>query len=114
MRHILITLSAVTLIAMAGCASEKTASNGGGAAMAATSGISAEAQTALSQAQAAIKEAKSKYALWTTAEKAMDAAEADAKKGDSAGVIKNAKMAEDLAHLGIAQLNEPPLELKNL
>jgi murein lipoprotein len=113
MRQTLITLSAATLIALSGCASDKMSSSDNGASMTAT-GISAEAQAALSQAEAAVKEAKSKYALWTTAQKAMAAADEAAKKGDSAGVIKNAQTAEELAKLGIKQLSEPTLELQNL
>jgi len=116
MRHILlITLSAATLLAMTGCASEKAATTSSSApAATAAPAISSNAQAALGKAQTAVKEAKAKYALWTTAENALNAAEEAAQKGDSEGVMKNAKTAEEQAHLGMEQAKLPPLELKNL
>jgi flagellar basal body L-ring protein FlgH len=75
-----------------------------------TPAISAEAQQALTQAEADIKLAKSKYALWTTAQSSLDAAEQAAKAGDSATVLKQAKLASDLAQLGIGQLSYPSTE----
>ena len=68
----------------------------------------------MSSAQTAVKEAAAKYALWTTAESAIKAAEDAAKAGDSDAVIKNAKRAEQQARLGLEQAKLPPLELKNL
>lgn len=114
MRPILTSLSAAILFAMAGCASQQPAARTGSANPAATPAINAEAQAALSNAAAAVKEAKEKYALWTTAENALNAANEAAAKGDSEAVIKNAKTAEEQAHLGLEQAQKPPLELKNL
>jgi hypothetical protein len=115
MRHIVVTLTAVSLLAVTGCASqqaEKTMTSS--TSPTAAPAISAGAQAELAAAQAAVDEAKAHYALWTTAESAMKAAEEAATKGDSDGVIKNAKMAEDLANLGLQQAKLPPLELKDL
>ncbi|MGO9446773.1 MAG: hypothetical protein ACLPXB_18650 [Thiobacillaceae bacterium] len=117
MREILVTLTAASLLAMAGCASqpsEKVTTGSTAATQVAMPALSAEAQADLAAAHAAVDEAKAQYALWTTAESAMKAAEEAATKGDSEGVIKNAKMAEDLANLGLEQAKLPPLALKNL
>jgi hypothetical protein len=73
--------------------------------------ISAEAQAALSAAQADVKTAKAKNALWTTADNALKAAEAAAGKGDSATVLKDSKVASDQAKKGLAQLNYPELKV---
>jgi flagellar basal body L-ring protein FlgH len=74
--------------------------------------LSEAAQQALDKAEADAKAAKAKFALWTTTEKALKAAQEAAKAGDSATVIKQAKFASDLAALGIAQLSYPTTELK--
>jgi hypothetical protein len=49
--------------------------------------------------------------LWTTAADALKAAEAAAAKGDSATVLKDSKIASDMAHRGLAQLNDPVLKV---
>ncbi len=82
------------------------------APVAAKASISAEAQQALTQAEADVKMAKSKFALWTTTDSALKAAKEAAKSGDSAAVIKQATMASDLAKLGIGQLSYPSTEQK--
>jgi murein lipoprotein len=112
MRHILISLTAVSLLALTGCATESKKSVA--TTQPATPAISADAKAALDKAEAVVKEAKAKYALWTTADSAITAAEEAATKGDSEGVIKNAKTAEQQAQLGLEQAKMPPLQLKNL
>jgi len=112
MRQILISLTAVSLLALAGCATESKKSVE--TTQPAAPAISADAKAALDKAETAVKEAKAKYALWTTAESAITAAEEAAAKGDSESVMKNAKTAEEQAHLGLEQAKMPPLQLKNL
>jgi len=73
--------------------------------------ISAEAQAALTAAQADVKAAKAQNALWTTADAALKAAEEAAAKGDSATVLKQAKLASDHVKKGMAQLNYPMLKV---
>ncbi len=114
MRHILLVLAATSLLTLGGCATQPSPTTAPKAAEAAKPAISAEAQAALSTAQAAVKDAKAKGALWTTAENALTAAEAAAAKGDSEGVIKNAKTASDHVKLGLEQAKYPPLQLKDL
>jgi hypothetical protein len=72
---------------------------------------SAEAKAALAAAQADVKTAKAKNALWTTADAALKAAEEAAKKGDSATVIKQSKLASDHVKKGLAQLDYPLLKV---
>ncbi len=104
-----VAIAGIFAIALSACgtAPTKTSEAPKAAAMAT---ISAEAQQALTQAEADIKLAKSKYALWTTADAALKSAQEAAKSGDSAGVIKQAKFASDLANAGLAQLSYPSTE----
>ena len=74
--------------------------------------LSEAAQQALAQAEADVNTVKAKFALWTTAESALSAAEAAAKNGDSAVVLKQAKFVSDQVALGIAQLSYPSTEPK--
>lgn len=74
--------------------------------------ISAEATQALAQAMADVKEAKAKFALWSTADAAMKEAEEAAKKGDSATVIAKCKFVSAQVKAGIAQLSYPSTEAK--
>ena len=113
MRNALLALTAASLMALGGCASQ-TATSTTKPAEAAKPAISADAQTALKAAQDAAKDAKTKGALWTTAENALKAAETAAEKGDSEGVIKNAKTASDQIKLGMEQAKYPTLQLKDL
>jgi murein lipoprotein len=69
--------------------------------------LSDEAKQALAQAEADIKAAQEKKALWTTAQDALKQAKEAAKKNDSAAVIKHAKQASEHAKLGIAQTQYP-------
>lgn len=112
MRNTLLALTAASMLFLGGCATQATTASK--PAEPAGPAISAEAQAALTAAQADVKMAKSKYDLWTTAQSALEAAEKAAAAGDSAGVIKNAKTASEQAQLGIKQGNYPVEELKNL
>lgn len=120
MRHILTTLTAASVLALIGCAAQSAGTGSAPSAAPAQTqapaqpAISAEAQAALKSAEAAVLEAQKKYALWTTADTAIKAAEQAAKAGDSDAVIKNAKIAEQQAHLGLVQAKAPPLDMKNL
>ena len=109
MRNILLALTAASLLTLGGCATQSTT-----AAKESAPSISADAKAALTAAQAAVKDAKSKGALWTTADSALTAAEEAANKGDSEGVIKNAKTASEQAKLGLEQMKYPVLQLKDL
>ncbi len=62
---------------------------------------------ALAKAQADVKAAAAKDALWTTAQAALKEAEVAAKKGNSADVVKFAQVASDQANLGLAQTRYP-------
>jgi murein lipoprotein len=108
MSKVLLALTSAALLGLSGCANMNTPA---ASAEPAKATISAEAQTALSAAQADIKLAKSKNALWTTAADALKKAEAAATKGDSATVLKDAKLASDHVQKGLAQLNYPMLKV---
>ncbi len=72
--------------------------------------ISDAAQQALTQAEADVKTAKAKFALWTTADSAFKAAQEAAKSGDSDVVIKQAKFVSDQVARGLAQVAYPSTE----
>ena len=72
--------------------------------------ISAEAEQALAKAEADINLARSKFALWTSAENALKSARKAASTGDSVAVIKHAGQASDQARLGLAQIDYPSTE----
>lgn len=110
MRKIVFTLTAISLLALAGCSTY----NSQAPAAAAKPAISPQAQAALDEASASMKEAKSDFDVWTVAAAAYKKAQAAAAKGDSATVIKEAKEATALNKLSIQQSKEPPLQLKNL
>lgn len=76
-------------------------------AAAAATPVSEEASQALSKAEADVKQAKAKGALWTTATDALKKAKEAAAKGDSATTLKLSKNASDQARLGMEQLNYP-------
>lgn len=102
MNKFIIALIGASVLAISGCAgTTQTAS-------APTNGtLSSEAKTALAQAQADVAAAKKHGDLWTNAANALKAAEAAAKAGDSATVIKDSKTASDAAKLGIEQASLP-------
>lgn len=118
MQKIMIALAGAGLLVLAGC--EATAPTKPDAPPAATkpaaapaakapevAPLSEEAKTALAKAEADVKEAQSKKALWTTAQDALKAANAAAEKGDSAAVIKHAAKASEHVKLGIEQTKYP-------
>ena len=107
MSKVLLALTSAALLGLSGCATQQASQP----ATASKGAISAEAQAALSAAQADVKAAKAKNALWTTAEAALQAAEEAAAKGDSATVLKEAKLASDHVKKGMAQLNSPRLKV---
>jgi hypothetical protein len=115
MSKVLLALTSVALLGLSGCAdlyvNKPAAKPEAKAAEPAKPTISAEAQAALTAAQAAAKDAKAKNALWTTAENALKAAEAAAEKGDSATVLKETKLANDQIQKGLGQLNYPMLKV---
>lgn len=104
-KHILIA-AAVGMLSLAGCQSAPPP-----AAAPAKVTLSDEAQIALAWAESDVKTAQSQGALWTTANAALKTAKEAAAKGDSAAVIKNAKMASTHAKLGIEQKQGPLLTL---
>ncbi len=69
--------------------------------------LSEAAAKALAQAEADVKMAKAKNALWTTADKAFKEAKEAATMGDSAKVLKAAAFASSQVKLGLEQLNYP-------
>ncbi len=78
----------------------------------AAASITPEAQALLTQAENDVTDAKAKFALWTTAESALQAAREAAAAGDSAGVIKHAGFASSQVKLGLEQLKLPSTERK--
>ncbi|MBS4096783.1 MAG: hypothetical protein KGZ83_08120 [Sulfuricella sp.] len=74
--------------------------------------LSAEAQQALTAAESDWKNAKAKYALWTTTDSAYQNAQESAKAGDSATVLKLSKRVSDEAKVALGQLNYPSTEIK--
>jgi flagellar basal body L-ring protein FlgH len=105
-KQMFITLAAAGLLALAGCQSAPTKEAAAGPA------LSDEAKAALAKAEADVKAASAKAALWTTAEDALKAAQAAAKKGDSAAVVKEARVASEQAALGMGQTAYPPTVIK--
>ncbi|MHB1086024.1 MAG: hypothetical protein ACYCZA_14455 [Thiobacillus sp.] len=101
MSKVLLALTSAALLALSGCADMQYSQGPD----------KAEAQAALAQAQADVKMAKSRNALWTTAADALKNAETAATKGDSATVLKNAKLASDYVKKGLAQLNYPLIQV---
>ena len=110
MSKVLLALTSVALLGLSGCA-DLYVNKPGDKPAAAKAAISAEAQAALTAAQADVKNAKAKNALWTTADAALKAAEKAAAEGDSATVIKQSKLASDHVKKGLAQLNYPMIKI---
>jgi len=69
--------------------------------------VTDEAKQALSKAEADVKAARAKGALWTSAEDALNKAKESAQEGDSSAVIKHAKTASEHVQLGLEQLKYP-------
>ncbi len=110
MSKALLVLTSVVLLGLSGCA-DMNAKQSSSEATPTKAGISAQAQAALTTAQADVKATQAKHDLWTTADAALKAAEAAADKGDSATVLKEAKHASDQAKKALAQLNYPMLKI---
>jgi murein lipoprotein len=115
MSKILFALTSAALLGLSGCAdlyvNQPAKPAAAATPAAAKAEISAEAKAALASAQAAAKDAQSKNALWTTAQNALNAAEAAAAKGDSDTVMKQAKIVNDHVQKGLVQLNYPMLKV---
>lgn len=115
MQKNLLALTAAVLVGMSGCAGMQNQEQASAAttapAEAAKPALSAEAQAALAEATADVKMAKSKNALWTTAEAALKSAEEAAATGDSATVIKQSNIAREHVKLGLGQLAYPQLKI---
>ena len=114
MRNILIPLATLGFLLLGGCQGSgavkpDTAASPAAppAAEAAKPALSAEAQQALSKAEADVKEGKAQKSLWTTAEDALKKAHEAAAKGDSAATLKLSKTASEQARLGLEQKNYP-------
>lgn len=102
-KQMLIALATAGLLVLGGCQTTPAQPD----KAAATPALSDEAKAALAKAEADVKAASAKGALWTTADAALKAAKEAAAKGDSAAVIKNAKLASEHAALGLAQKSYP-------
>jgi len=112
MHKIMIALAGAGLLALAGCESTMPVKAEAPQAPAKVEAapkaqLTEEAKQALAKAEADIKEAQAKKALWTTAQDALKQAKAAAEANDSAAVIKHAKEASEFARLGIAQTQYP-------
>jgi hypothetical protein len=120
MQKIMIALAGASLLVLAGCeataptkpdtppvAAKPEVTPVAGVKAPEVASLSEEAKAALAKAEADVKEAQAKKALWTTAQDALKAAKAAAEKNDSAAVIKNANKASEHARLGIEQTKYP-------
>lgn len=107
MRIKLIPLAILCGLMLGGCQGSGAVKLEAMAAEAAKPAISEEARQELAKAEIDVKEAKTRKALWTTAEDALKKAQEAAAKADSAATLKYSKTASELARLGIGQLSYP-------
>ena len=107
MNHRLGSFAGICLIALAACSSAPRRNPPNTPAM-----ISPAAQQALIQAGIDVQAAQDRFALWTTAASAYQAALEAAKSGKSDVVMQQASFASSQAKLGIAQLAYPTTEPK--
>lgn len=115
MQKIIVTFAAAGLLMLAGCESSmptkpdvpQTPAKVEAKTEAPKAQLTEEANQALAQAEADVKAAQEKKALWTTAQEALKQAKEAAKKNDSAAVIQFSKKASEHARLGIAQTQYP-------
>jgi uncharacterized protein YceK len=112
MRKFVIVFASVGLLLLSGCegsmGTKGDDEDAAPVAAAAKGGVvTDEAKQALSKAQADVKAAKAKEALWIPAADALKKAEAAADNGDSGAAIKNAKVASEFSAMGIEQLKYP-------
>lgn len=111
--HIATVLASLIAFSVTGCASTPSAQPAPKAeAKPETPVLSAEAQQALSQAEASVKDAKAKFALWIPTESALKAAQSAAKAGDSDAVIKQSRVVTDQVKASLAQVSYPSTEMK--
>lgn len=110
-QYINMTLAALMGLFVAGCAATPKQATAAPAEPAAPT-LSAEAQAALTQAEADAKAAKAAYTYWVPAENALKKAQEAAKAADSATVIKQAKIVSDLCKISALQPGYASTELK--
>jgi murein lipoprotein len=68
----------------------------------------AAAESAIAEAEAAVRQAQAERALWTSAEDALRKARRALQEGDTTMAVKQARIAQKQSELGIAQRNYPP------
>ncbi|PWB59071.1 MAG: hypothetical protein C3F18_01265 [Nitrosomonadales bacterium] len=111
MQKLMLMFAAAGLLVLSGCGStmptKPQAAKAPEKTEAPQAQLSDEAKQALAQAEADVKAAQEKKALWTTAQDALKQAKEAAKNNDSAAVINIAKQASEYAKLGIAQTQYP-------
>lgn len=110
MNKLLIALSSAALLILSGCEGTVPAREEAPAPKAEAPvkpSLTDEAKAALAKAQADVKEAKAKKALWSTAADALKKAESAAAELDSQAVIKHAKTASDHVKMGMEQTKYP-------
>jgi murein lipoprotein len=103
-----LAMASLLALLIAGCSTAPSQQ----AAAPATPTLSDEAKAALAQADATVKSAKANFTLWIPADTAYAKAQEAAKAGDSATVIKQAKIVADLSKIASAQANYPSTEMK--
>ena len=113
MQKVLIALACTTLIGLAGCATPDNKAKSAAVSAPGKPALSDEAKAALAAAQADVKLAKAKNALWTTADEALKAAQKAAEEGDSTTVLKKSAIAREHVKLGLDQLNYPQIPMSN-
>jgi type IV pilus biogenesis protein CpaD/CtpE len=109
MSKVLLALTSAALLGLSGCA-EMEPSQPPAKPAEAKPTISAEAQAALTAAQADVKAAQAKNALWTNSKDALGKAEKAAEAGNSAEVLKETEVTEFYLRKAAAQLNYPTLK----
>ena len=108
MNKLLIALTSAAMLILGGCEATAPVKEEAPAPKAEVKpSLTEEAKAALAKAQADVKEAKAKKALWTTADEALKSAEKAAAEFDSNAVIKNAGVASEQAKSGIEQTQYP-------
>ncbi|MHB1247257.1 MAG: hypothetical protein ACYCZH_12505 [Sulfuriferula sp.] len=109
MTKLLIALASAGLLALGGCAG--TTGGTSGTQASAGTGISPEAQSALKQAENDVAASKKDENEWTTSANVLKKAQEAAKKGDSNTVLKDSKLASELAKISIGQLKYPSTDV---
>jgi len=108
MLKLVTAFASASLLLLGGCAGDMpTKQDEAPKAAAAKPALTEAATKALAQAEADVKAATAKKALWTTAQDALKKAKEAAEKGDSAAVEKSAKTASEHAKLGLGQAEYP-------